>query len=369
MSCASAGVYRCGGTPSRRRVGARLAGRLAHGRCSRVIWCARTGGGQKKTPHAWRGRRAVRSVSGQHGRRSRSRPVTGPSLARDGGGPSTRRPRRTVTLPGRICDLESRRAPGTDETRWNRNVRRGAAGAPRRPGRCSSPSASRWFATGVVDRPPGLAWDRFYDVVLFNTPYVFGRPGLLFAATVGPRPAGLEWDRLFDVVFYNAPYLSTAALCWVAAGRVRTERLAWRALTGACCSAPLANGLRTWAAGIEGNGPYPAADRRAGASGLPAPLRDHGRAHPHPGGALPPEHVARRRHRRPRHHGRRGRLPDRAVSEPHGRPAAAAARRARDAGDGPPAARPARGRRLDPRRPPRPDPVARHGGPLHGAHR
>ena len=24
------------------------------------------------------------------------------------------------------------------------------------------------FATGVVPRPDGLAWDRFYDIVLFN---------------------------------------------------------------------------------------------------------------------------------------------------------------------------------------------------------
>lgn len=36
---------------------------------------------------------------------------------------------------------------------------------------------------------------------------------------------------VFDVVFYNAAYVPTAALCWLAAGRVRAERTAWRALT------------------------------------------------------------------------------------------------------------------------------------------
>ena len=79
----------------------------------------------------------------------------------------------------------------------------------------------------------------------------------LFAATVGPRPAGLDWDRLFDVVFYNAAYLSTAALCWLTGGRVRAERTAWRALTIALLLSATANGLRTLAAGIDGNGPYP----------------------------------------------------------------------------------------------------------------
>jgi diguanylate cyclase (GGDEF)-like protein len=80
------------------------------------------------------------------------------------------------------------------------------------------------FTTGVVHRPPGLAWDRLYDVVLFNTPYVFA-----------------------------------AAACWLAARRVRAERLAWRALAGGLLLSGLANVLRTWAAGIEGTGAYPPA--------------------------------------------------------------------------------------------------------------
>ena len=104
-----------------RRVGARLAGRLAHGRCSRVIWCARTGGGQKKTPHAWRGRRAVRTVSGQHGRRSRSRPVTGPSLPRRGGARPTSRTRTRHPSEAKAAALESSRT-GRRPMRsgWNR---------------------------------------------------------------------------------------------------------------------------------------------------------------------------------------------------------------------------------------------------------
>jgi hypothetical protein len=36
----------------------------------------------------------------------------------------------------------------------------------------------------------------------------------LFATTVGPRPTGLAWDRLFDVALYNAAYLTAAAACW-----------------------------------------------------------------------------------------------------------------------------------------------------------
>jgi diguanylate cyclase len=79
----------------------------------------------------------------------------------------------------------------------------------------------------------------------------------LYAATVGPRPAGAGWDRLFDVAFYNAAYLPAAAACWQAARRVRPERTAWRALTGALLVSALANALRTLAAGTEGNAPYP----------------------------------------------------------------------------------------------------------------
>ena len=81
----------------------------------------------------------------------------------------------------------------------------------------------------------------------------------LFAITVGPRPPGAAWDRLFDVAFYNAAYLPAAATCWQAAGRVRAERTAWRALAAALLLSAVANALRTVAAGTEGNGAYPAA--------------------------------------------------------------------------------------------------------------
>ena len=80
---------------------------------------------------------------------------------------------------------------------------------------------------------------------------------LAFATGVVDRPPGAAWDRLFDVGLFNAPYLSAAAACWLAARRVRTERLAWRALTGGLLMSATANALRTWAAGTEGNGPYP----------------------------------------------------------------------------------------------------------------
>ena len=35
---------------------------------------------------------------------------------------------------------------------------------------------------------------------------------------------------LYDVVLFNAAYVPAAVACWLAARRVRTERLAWRAL-------------------------------------------------------------------------------------------------------------------------------------------
>ena len=38
----------------------------------------------------------------------------------------------------------------------------------------------------------------------------------LFATGVGARPAGLLWDRLYDVVLFDAPYLFAAAVCWLA---------------------------------------------------------------------------------------------------------------------------------------------------------
>jgi diguanylate cyclase len=79
----------------------------------------------------------------------------------------------------------------------------------------------------------------------------------LFATGVGPRPAGLGWDRLYDVLLFNLPYLPAAATAWLAGRRVRTERLAWRALAVALLLSATGNALRTWHAGIDGTGSYP----------------------------------------------------------------------------------------------------------------
>ena len=210
-----------------RRVGARLAGRLAHGRCSRVIWCARTGGGQKKTPHAWRGRRAVRTVSGQHGRRSRSRPVTGPSLPRRRRGTAHQPDTHPSPFRGesRRARVESDRS-ATDEDRveQDRPVQRPARVVVASPWPCTSPSppCSRSRPAWSSARP-ATAWDRLYDVVLFNAAYL-----LAAAASAGSRR-----DASGRSASPGGPSPS------------------------ACCSAPWPTALRTLAAGIDGNGPVP----------------------------------------------------------------------------------------------------------------
>jgi diguanylate cyclase (GGDEF)-like protein len=79
----------------------------------------------------------------------------------------------------------------------------------------------------------------------------------LFATGVGPRPAGLGWDRLYDVVLYNLPYLPAAVACWLAGRRVRAERLAWRALAVALLLNVAGNSLRTLAVGPDGAGDFP----------------------------------------------------------------------------------------------------------------
>jgi len=80
----------------------------------------------------------------------------------------------------------------------------------------------------------------------------------LFATGVGSRPAGAGWDRLYDVVFFNVAYAPAVVACWLAGRRVRTERTAWWALALALTINAVANVVRTLAAGIDGNGPYPA---------------------------------------------------------------------------------------------------------------
>ncbi|WP_104523582.1 putative bifunctional diguanylate cyclase/phosphodiesterase [Blastococcus atacamensis] len=77
----------------------------------------------------------------------------------------------------------------------------------------------------------------------------------LFATGIGPRPAGAAWDRTYDVVLYNLPYLAAAAACGMAARRVRTERVAWAALALALTLGAVGNALRVLSAGLEGNEP------------------------------------------------------------------------------------------------------------------
>ncbi|MGY1823236.1 putative bifunctional diguanylate cyclase/phosphodiesterase [Geodermatophilus sp. SYSU D00079] len=86
----------------------------------------------------------------------------------------------------------------------------------------------------------------------------------LFATGVGDRPDGTAWDRAYDVVLYNLPYLAAAAACVAAARRVRAERIAWLGLGAALAISAVANALRVLAAGLEGNGPSsPLADALA----------------------------------------------------------------------------------------------------------
>jgi diguanylate cyclase (GGDEF)-like protein len=82
---------------------------------------------------------------------------------------------------------------------------------------------------------------------------------LLFTTGVVSRPDGSGWDRFYDVILYNSAYVPAAAAAWVASVRVRAERLSWRSLSVALVLYVLANSLRTLAAGTTGNGPYPPA--------------------------------------------------------------------------------------------------------------
>jgi hypothetical protein len=77
----------------------------------------------------------------------------------------------------------------------------------------------------------------------------------LFATGVGGRPAGAAWDRAYDVVLYNLPYLAASIACFLAAGRVRLERFAWAGLGVALALSAVGNALRVLSAGLQGNGP------------------------------------------------------------------------------------------------------------------
>ena len=100
-------------------------------------------------------------------------------------------------------------------------------------------------------RDPGSVTRRRPGLALVVTIALVG----LYATGIGNRPAGAAWDRTYDVVLYNLPYLAASAACVVAARRVRTERVAWAALAIALTLGALGNALRVLSAGLQGNEP------------------------------------------------------------------------------------------------------------------
>ncbi|SDY91645.1 diguanylate cyclase/phosphodiesterase [Modestobacter sp. DSM 44400] len=76
-----------------------------------------------------------------------------------------------------------------------------------------------------------------------------------FATGTGGRPDGAAWDRAYDVVLFNLPYLAAAGACFAAAVRVRSERVAWSSLGLSLTLSAIGNALRVLAAGVDGNGP------------------------------------------------------------------------------------------------------------------
>ncbi len=79
----------------------------------------------------------------------------------------------------------------------------------------------------------------------------------LYTTGVGPRPDGAAWDRTYDIVLANLPYLAAVPAAWLASRRVPAERMAWRALSVALLLSMTSNLIRTPAAGLQGNEPYP----------------------------------------------------------------------------------------------------------------
>jgi diguanylate cyclase len=80
---------------------------------------------------------------------------------------------------------------------------------------------------------------------------------LAFVTGLVARPGGMGWDRFYDVGLYNAPYAAAAAAAWVAAARVPRESAAWRALAVSLLLSASGNAVRTWAAGPTGLGDSP----------------------------------------------------------------------------------------------------------------
>ncbi len=84
---------------------------------------------------------------------------------------------------------------------------------------------------------------------------------LVFATGVWVRPAGAAWDRTYDVVLFNLPYLAASWALFSAGRRIRIDRLAWWGLAVALTLSAVGNALRVLAAGVDGNGPSsPVAD-------------------------------------------------------------------------------------------------------------
>ncbi|MGY1747140.1 putative bifunctional diguanylate cyclase/phosphodiesterase [Blastococcus sp. SYSU D00695] len=77
----------------------------------------------------------------------------------------------------------------------------------------------------------------------------------LYATGLWNRPLDPAWDRTYDVVLYNLPYLAAAVACVAAARRVRSEQAAWLGLALALTAGALGNALRVLSSGLEGNGP------------------------------------------------------------------------------------------------------------------
>src|SRR3954447_2766005 len=188
IRCASAGVYRYGGTSPGSApcwLTVWLIFSRSWSRCS--AWAGR------KKPLAQEGSPCCPFRSGQHGRRRRS-PDTPPDY----------------------------RAPF------------GAQPKTQGHGRLT-PSGEGVTLSGAARPPPADDGDVVSNQRLLRRALLWGTLAciVLFATGIPARPAGAGWDRFYDVVLYNLAYLPAAGACWLASGRVRSERLARRGPPGA----------------------------------------------------------------------------------------------------------------------------------------
>src|SRR4051794_7650800 len=184
-------------------------------------------GGQKKTPHA--GGVAVLSDRVRSARPGKKEPAGHvPSLARTPGGPPD--PHAGGTRPRR------RAHPMEGDVRGRVAIR-------------PDPADPEFVSTGSPPRRPNAS-----RALLIAT----GALVAAWATGLVLRPAGLGWDRFYDVALFNAPWLTAAALAWRAAGRVPRERGAWRCISAALALIASANVVRTLAVGATGAGTAPA---------------------------------------------------------------------------------------------------------------